>query len=885
MREKSLLAALIIGMVLTACKGGSEGTPAAGPALPSSGPGDEPATILFAADDYEQSYYEDLIQTFEKANPGLRVELVSFQEALGLGSGDAWPEPQIAWQRLASAADVINIPASDEAVQQGLVRDLTPLIEADPTFQPEDFYPDTLESMQWDGGAWSLPTAVTFQFIFFDKTAFDQAGVAYPEPGWTWDDFVAKARALTLREGDDVARWGFVQPWPFHLPFIEGRVGRLVDLSTDPPTPLFDRPEAVQAVRWYTDLYLEEGVTPFLTDGRTLIEGGRAAMWRDLASSWQSGVGVAPFPVDDPRSHTTLTWVRGVSMSAGTVYPKAAWHWIDFLSRQGGPGQESPAPWLPARRSAAEAIGFWEAVDEELAETLRYAIEHSYTLGEGPGYEAFLEAIEAILKEEKSVEAALAEAQVQAQAKIQKGIAGQAQATPVPTPHVAASTNEQTNRQTERQTITFIPAAGGLDLKPYRIVARQFQEAHPDIVVQVEIPPDYSSNSNYVQTLAKAADCFRLYPPDLQNPQNREYILSLDPFLEADPSVAADDFYAPALEQFTWEGQPWGLPTEIDVRVIEYNKGLFDAAGVDYPALEWTIDDFVTIATALTRGEGASKQYGFVSEVFEWSDMELMVDLLGARLVDQSVDPSALSFDDPTTIAAMRTYVSLSTQGVKPVFITHAPAAASESIIKEREALIEEGRAAMWTRVSQLDVTERSAQPSTGVVLVPARADGASVPTGIAANGYFIRRGADAGVRQACWEWIVFLTGRPELIQGFPARRSTAESEAYRQQVGAERATAYLASLASVTGIDGPSIYVEEPWLSPARYWLIQAYDQAVQGEATVEEALDEAQRMADEYRACIIVRDAFDDREEWDACVSEVDPANTLFSDPTEQE
>jgi ABC-type glycerol-3-phosphate transport system substrate-binding protein len=173
MGDKTLLAVLIIEMVLTACKSSGAETPAANLAVLTPDLGAEPVTILFAADDYEKSHYQDLIQTFEKANPGLHVELVSFQKTLGLGSGDAWPEPQIAWQRLASAADIINSPAPSEAVQQGLVRDLTPFIEADRTFQPEDFYPDTLGSMQWDGGAWSLPTLVTFQLIFFDKAAFD----------------------------------------------------------------------------------------------------------------------------------------------------------------------------------------------------------------------------------------------------------------------------------------------------------------------------------------------------------------------------------------------------------------------------------------------------------------------------------------------------------------------------------------------------------------------------------------------------------------------------------------------------------------------------------------------------------------------------------------
>ena len=28
-----------------------------------------------------------------------------------------------------------------------------------------------------------------FNLIYYDKAKFDEAGLAYPEPGWTWDDF------------------------------------------------------------------------------------------------------------------------------------------------------------------------------------------------------------------------------------------------------------------------------------------------------------------------------------------------------------------------------------------------------------------------------------------------------------------------------------------------------------------------------------------------------------------------------------------------------------------------------------------------------------------------------------------------------------------------
>jgi hypothetical protein len=61
-------------------------------------------------------------------------------------------------------------------------------------------------------------------------------------------------------------------------------------------------------------------------------------------------------------------------------------------------------------------------------------------------------------------------------------------------------------------------------------------------------------------------------------------------------------------------------------------------------------------------------------------------------------------------------------------------------------------------------------------------------------------------------------------------------------------------------------------------YWLGRAYSQVVDGEASVEEALNAAQRMFDDYRACVIVKDAVSDQDEWQACLLEVDPSLPAF-------
>lgn len=895
MRKKLLFVILIVSLLLAAC-GKKEEAPAYTPVPATPVPatpvpatpeaGEEPATILFAVSDFQQPLFESLIESFEEANPDIHVRLVSINEILGLDllGGEA---PDDAWQRMASRADVINGGADREAVQQGLARDLTPLIQADPNFQRDDFYPGALESNQWDGGTWSLPTRVMFNLIFYDKDAFDEAGVSYPEPGWSWDDFLAKAKALTVREGGKVTRWGFVQPSPVHLPFIEGRVGPLIDQTTDPPTPRFDQPEVSEAIGWYVDLYLKEEVVPFFDEeegalasqGQALVESGEAPMWHEPSAlsafrKEQGNRGVVPYPVDAPDSRTTLIMTQDLSMSAGTAHPEAAWRWMDFLTRQDLSRQGPLVRFLPPRRSVAESIGFWDEMDEEVAGALRYAIDHGYIAQTTTGYDAFFEALEATLSGEKSVEDALSEARTQAEADIQEAQASQAEATPMPTVVVAAPEEEKPVGEGV-VTIIFNAGVGVLSAQAYRDAAQQFHEAHPAIQVEIQMP-DLTDASISMQSVAESADCFQ-WIPDIQNPENQAAILGLKPFLDADPSFTTDDFYPSVLERFAWQGQHWGLPVELQPYVIEYNKALFDAARVDEPALDWTTDDFVELAAALTRGEGEDKQYSFVPQFFEVNDLLLLIEPRGAQLVDESADPPTLTLNDPTTVEAVRWYAGLSTEyEVKPIFLADIAdyVAEANAFFIEREALISEGRAAMWTHMGTPAIGGDRDELDIGVAPLPAGIHGASGSG--TATGYFISAQTEA--RQACWQWITFLTEQSGLTQGLPARRSVAESDAYRQQVGAERAAVYRASVAGAEHASVFDILTGQGWLSGGMYWLGRAYSQVVAGEASVEEALNAAQRMFDDYRACVVVNDAISDQDKWRACLLEVDSTWPAF-------
>ncbi|MGD8795122.1 MAG: extracellular solute-binding protein, partial [Anaerolineae bacterium] len=373
----------------------------------------------------------------------------------------------------------------------------------------------------------------------------------------------------------------------------------------------------------------------------------------------------------------------------------------------------------------------------------------------------------------------------------------------------------------------------------------------------VEIKPSELA-SNSIVDLARQSDCFQ-FVPYLDDPEIPSAILSLDPFLEADPSFDTDDFYPVLVDQFHRDGQVWGIPAGVQPYVIEYNQDLFDAAGLEYPEANWTLDDFLRLAQHLTHGEADDKQYGFVG-TYEMLDLMMFVERLGGQILDDAQDPVAAAFADTATVEAIEWYANLYLlYGAKPIFVTD----------EERDALIDSGQAAMWATPFDRHDALRS-----GILPFPQGTSDSASPV-VYSSGYFIS--AQAAAPQACWEWIKFLTTETSVVQGFPARRSVATSDAYRQQVGTERATVYLTS---VEGSQRPSVFQRiagQEWLGAYLVWLEQAYKQIVEEGMLPEEALAIAQDKADDYRACVIASESINAPSGYRECMNQVNQADSV--------
>jgi multiple sugar transport system substrate-binding protein len=312
------------------------------------------------------SPHNTIIQQFEAENPDIQVQLEP------VGSGDYYARilTQIA---AGDPPDILQIgdDAVPNFVDKGAFVPLDDLINsADYPLDTTIYLPGMLEPGQWNGAQYLLPKDYSPLAVYYNKKLFDAAGIAYPVDGWTWDEFLQTAQALTISDGGSTTQWGVQLPGPWTTGFeywVAAAGGRLISEDGSTFIGYMDSPEVQEATQFYADLYNKHAVAPPPADmnafggGNPEFDNGTAAM--RIFGRWpQSGMlanpnidlGVAPMPVGKARADV-LFW-GGFGISSLSENQEAAWRFLRYYV--GTEGAQTWKDWaLPAVASVAEEAG------------------------------------------------------------------------------------------------------------------------------------------------------------------------------------------------------------------------------------------------------------------------------------------------------------------------------------------------------------------------------------------------------------------------------------------------------------------------------------------------------------------------------------------------
>lgn len=286
-----------------------------------------------------------LYEEFEKQNPGIKVVIEGIP-----GSGEYVPKMILA-HNAGTTPDIATLDASSSAlfIKSGMLMDLTPLIEKDPDFNLDDFYPNIVDIARKGNALYAIPNDFTPMVMYYNKRLFDAAGEPYPKNGWTFDEFRATAKRLT-RDG----KYGFIfANWfPGWIMWLWNNGGDVFSPDLTTASGYLDSEQNAQTLTFIRDLINVDKSAPSLSQtaatGADPFANGDAVM--TVSGHWAMvGYSAAPKGADGKPKITladlgvvmlpnntgkpvTVMYESGYAITKRAKHPEAAWKFIKFMT-------------------------------------------------------------------------------------------------------------------------------------------------------------------------------------------------------------------------------------------------------------------------------------------------------------------------------------------------------------------------------------------------------------------------------------------------------------------------------------------------------------------------------------------------------------------------
>ncbi|MFF2211587.1 ABC transporter substrate-binding protein [Streptomyces antibioticus] len=289
-----------------------------------------------------------LVAGFEKAHPNIHVTVVGnmtddkINQALRAGG--------------AKAPDVISSFTTNNVgkfCSSGALVDLNPFFEK-AGVDPETTFPKAMnEYTQFEGDRCAVPLLGDAYGLYYNKTAFEKAGISSPPK--TWSEFEADAKKLTIPQGDSYKQLGFMPNYHGWETTTEHYLGQFSPtyfdragkstIATDPAVPaaftlqkkLVDGLGGFKKLEKYrSGLGDEWGPKhPFHTGQVAMQLDGEWRLGMALDAKPDFEIGVAPLPVpDDQADQYGKGYITGTiaGIAATSQKQNAAWELVKYMT-------------------------------------------------------------------------------------------------------------------------------------------------------------------------------------------------------------------------------------------------------------------------------------------------------------------------------------------------------------------------------------------------------------------------------------------------------------------------------------------------------------------------------------------------------------------------
>jgi len=388
---------LMLALVMAGCA-----APVVAPAAPAADAGAgaesaaapaEPVTIQIfypvAVDAPIAQILNGYIEEFMAANPNITVEPVysggytDVKTAIQTTIEGGGAPPALAVMLATDIYDLVNA---------GYVAPLDDFIAASDPAYVADFLPAFMANSLYDGQTWSIPFQRSAVVLYYNADLFAEAGI---EPPVDWASWAAAAEALTVRDGDNVTRWGieFSSDWPYWL-FQPLAIGAGQNIVGDGSTEVFFDTDALkESVQFYNDLSQVHNATPAgvqanwgqgpsdLASGQTAMIAHSTGSLSGLLSQADFEVGVMPYPGKEAGTYASVPGGGNLYIldGASDAEKAAAWQFVQFLTEPDRVADFSIQTGYIPNRQAAFATQAWQEYIAEVpqaqaaADALQYA--------------------------------------------------------------------------------------------------------------------------------------------------------------------------------------------------------------------------------------------------------------------------------------------------------------------------------------------------------------------------------------------------------------------------------------------------------------------------------------------------------------------------------
>lgn len=310
--------------------------------------------------------HQAVADAFMEEHPEIEIEIMSAPW------GDYFTKMQTLWASGDSSQipDVLFLTPVLAYAPQGVLENLDPYIE-EAGYDLEDYWPTLLDLASFEGSVYGFPRDIGLEVLYYNKDIFDEVGVEYPNDDWTWEDLRAAAEALTVKDGDQVTRYGLAMEGGKYQLWVGQNGGQITDDLYNPSTCALDTPEAIEAVEFFAGM-MNDGIA--MRDANLSQAGGDASVFAtgQAAMIIQNASRVSQFnqadlnydistvPIPEGGQRAARAGGAAWTMSALSDDKEAAWTFLSWLQSTDG-GQRiytASGEILPALMSTAKSDVF-----------------------------------------------------------------------------------------------------------------------------------------------------------------------------------------------------------------------------------------------------------------------------------------------------------------------------------------------------------------------------------------------------------------------------------------------------------------------------------------------------------------------------------------------